>query len=177
MAKRKKLKMGLCPRCGGPGNNPAGYSYCSPCQAQYLFEKRMLETGGTETWEEHRAAKAARVGKCACGNPVRESGPGAKPQRDCRLCHAQSVGDSRFRHPLAGEALVKANARSYLNVYVRRGKVKRMPCEHCGSDRVQAFHEDYAKPLQVRWLCRPEAFRLRAEGNEQKRLDNGIAVS
>lgn len=48
---------------------------------------------------------------------------------------------------------MKDNARSYLGVYVRRGRVKRGPCEICGST-AEAHHEDYGKPLDVRWLCR-----------------------
>lgn len=36
---------------------------------------------------------------------------------------------------------------------IRAGELKRMPCEACGSQRVQAHHDDYEKPLEVRWLC------------------------
>lgn len=37
----------------------------------------------------------------------------------------------------------------------RRGELVKQPCEKCGSvDRVEAHHDDYSKPLEVRWLCR-----------------------
>jgi hypothetical protein len=50
---------------------------------------------------------------------------------------------------------LKGKARSYLNVYVRRGKIVRGPCEVCGrTDLIHGHHEDYTKPLEVRWLCR-----------------------
>ena len=37
---------------------------------------------------------------------------------------------------------------------VARGKLKRQPCEICGSSKSDGHHEDYGKPLVVRWLCR-----------------------
>lgn len=46
---------------------------------------------------------------------------------------------------------------------LRNGKLERQPCE-CGCDRkVQAHHDDYFKPLEVRWLCH-EAHRARSIG-------------
>ena len=36
---------------------------------------------------------------------------------------------------------------------VRRGDLARSPCEVCGEVRAQAHHDDYSKPLDVRWLC------------------------
>lgn len=33
------------------------------------------------------------------------------------------------------------------------GKLVRRSCEVCGATRVHAHHDDYSKPLSVRWLC------------------------
>lgn len=37
---------------------------------------------------------------------------------------------------------------------VRNGSLVKQPCEVCASPVVEAHHDDYTKPLQVRWLCR-----------------------
>jgi len=38
---------------------------------------------------------------------------------------------------------------------VRRGQLVRQPCERCQTSIfVDAHHDDYGKPLDVRWLCR-----------------------
>lgn len=36
---------------------------------------------------------------------------------------------------------------------IRSGKLVRQPCEKCGEVKSQAHHDDYSKPLSVRWLC------------------------
>jgi hypothetical protein len=37
---------------------------------------------------------------------------------------------------------------------IRRGILIRKPCEVCGKKKVEAHHNDYIKPLEVRWLCK-----------------------
>lgn len=36
---------------------------------------------------------------------------------------------------------------------VRDGKITRQPCQACTHPKAQAHHDDYSKPLDVRWLC------------------------
>lgn len=46
----------------------------------------------------------------------------------------------------------KARCRSYTNVLVRRGVIRRQPCAACGAE-AQAHHPDYSDPRLVIWLC------------------------
>lgn len=55
---------------------------------------------------------------------------------------------------LTGEARLKYIARSYARVYLKRGLLTEQPCEGCGGEEVEIHHDDYSKPLQVRWMCR-----------------------
>ena len=48
----------------------------------------------------------------------------------------------------------KEKARRMVSYYIRTGKLKKQPCEKCESTESQAHHDDYSKPLDVRWLCR-----------------------
>ena len=37
---------------------------------------------------------------------------------------------------------------------IKDGNIIKQPCEVCKSEDAEAHHEDYSKPLDVRWLCR-----------------------
>jgi hypothetical protein len=48
----------------------------------------------------------------------------------------------------------KVRAHNTVFVEIRAGRMERQPCEVCGNPRTDAHHDDYARPLDVRWLCR-----------------------
>lgn len=49
----------------------------------------------------------------------------------------------------------KNSARHISKHAIESGKLVRQPCEKCGSEPTEAHHDDYSKPLDVRWLCKP----------------------
>jgi len=48
----------------------------------------------------------------------------------------------------------KIQARLATRNAIRRGELKKGACEVCNGIKVDAHHDDYSKPLDVRWLCR-----------------------
>ena len=51
----------------------------------------------------------------------------------------------------------KKRAHDAVAYSLRTGKLVKGPCEQLGSDcggRVEAHHDDYTKPLSIRWLCK-----------------------
>lgn len=52
-----------------------------------------------------------------------------------------------------GREKEKIRARRILQGQVARGKISRGECEVCGKPDAHAHHDDYAKPLDVRWFC------------------------
>ena len=47
----------------------------------------------------------------------------------------------------------KKSANCKVGRQISRGLLQKQPCEICASTNVQAHHDDYARPLDVRWLC------------------------
>ena len=96
----------------------------------------------------------------------------------CKECTRADVGGNRTRRPqylaYEGTASRKASrrqralgnlrrhrakypekyaARGVVGRALRSGKLVKKSCEVCGAQKVEAHHDDYAKPLDVRWLC------------------------
>jgi hypothetical protein len=95
--------------------------------------------------------------RCKCGSRRRSNG-----QRYCLKCHAKHMRKWRASNPLEGDARMKMNTRAYTHVYVKRGKLKKLPCRVCGKPS-EAHHADYSKPLKVDWLCRKHHLTFHVE--------------
>ncbi len=48
----------------------------------------------------------------------------------------------------------RCKAMGIVKCTIKAGKLIRKSCEICGAPKAEAHHDDYSKPLSVRWLCR-----------------------
>jgi hypothetical protein len=63
----------------------------------------------------------------------------------------------------------KIKAHGLLKWAIHEGQVTKQACEVCGSPKSEGHHDDYAKPLEVRWLCRRHHAEWHRLLNEEKR--------
>lgn len=101
-----------------------------------------------------RLTKGQRKTTCSkCNSPLELNR--IDKYRYCLSCHNEYMRKNRKRHSqLTDEQRLKANCRSYLNTYLKRGVIKKLPCSICNNIQSEAHHHDYTKPLDVIWLCR-----------------------
>lgn len=67
-------------------------------------------------------------------------------QRGCRQ-------EESYRKEIRKNKPKQYVAQTAVNNAIRAGKLKRKPCEVCGCGNSHAHHDDYSKPLKVRFLC------------------------
>lgn len=60
----------------------------------------------------------------------------------------------------------KYAAHTLVNNHVRDGKLIPQACEVCGDIQSVAHHDDYDKPLEVRWLCQGHHVQWHKENGE-----------
>lgn len=143
-----------CSDCGQLKEN-INIGYCNSCHRKRDREWR-LATGRT---------KRARTGKCRCGQPFASYShcycvDCASKWRREYLARRPDIKDrfnkqhneKRRKDP---NIRLKEYVRGITNTYIKNGWLIRQPCEICKTDiNVEAHHDDYSKPIDVRWLCK-----------------------
>lgn len=75
--------------------------------------------------------------------------------RKYRLSHKKEINASRrkrWREDMAFRT--KHIIREQVRKAILAGEMKQSPCEICGAEPAEAHHDDYNKPLNIRWLCK-----------------------
>lgn len=125
---------------------------CLPCRLAYdrSWRARRKAAGNPVIStklprEYHRAYEAARL-----------QDPLKRERRNAQMRAYSKAHGTREHH----------KARWQVHRALEAGRLIRCPCEVCGAPKVDAHHDDYSKPLEVRWLCRPHhvEHHAKAEG-------------
>ncbi len=143
-----------CYKCEKVKENPKS-SLCFECQSAYNKER----------WAKVISVKSnrhVRTGLCGCG---KERASYSKTY--CKECISQRNKELRAVLHKVGAVLKKQPAmtpeqkklrqaaRNLVNSSMRYGYLVQKPCEVCGTEvNIEAHHDDYTKPLDVRWLCK-----------------------
>jgi len=121
---------------------------------QLLFSSTMTSVEGRGCIElANKAYRASEKGKDAKARY--NASENARASRD--KYHASEKGRAmtvKSGLKYAAKNKKKRSAKGKLAWEIKKGSIKRGCCEKCGTEnQVEGHHDDYDKPLIVRWLC------------------------
>jgi hypothetical protein len=67
--------------------------------------------------------------------------------------HSEAKRESNHRWNAKNMNPIRRVAYSLVVSAIRKGVLKRLPCEVCNKPNGFAHHDDYNKPLEVKWFC------------------------
>ena len=122
--------------------------YCSTCEEkrdESRFHKRAASNDGLAA----RCKTCQKVyDKARSKDPAREEARRIYAQtEEGKLNSNKAKAEYRKRNPN------KTKAHSMAARAIKNSNLFKEPCEVCSEENVHAHHDDYAKPLNVRWLC------------------------
>jgi hypothetical protein len=126
-AKRKENK--CCPRCK-----------VTKTRAEFYESKGSISAYCRACFRSYQQNEGHEIVLRAAKN-YRESSEGKIKRRQ----YINSVG-AKYRSKYKAEGKIQARYQAWYNL-------TKLPCEVCKSPDTHAHHDDYSKPLDVRWLC------------------------
>jgi hypothetical protein len=114
------------PRSGYYKNSSLGDGLFAECKVCWCARTRAYRAANDDVRERDRVRRK-------------------QPERSAKLAAAAK----QFRR----DNPEKTRAYNAVRYALSTGKLVRQPCEVCGDPKSQAHHDDYAKRLDVRWLC------------------------
>jgi len=142
-----------CKKCGETKEIEAFVS-SKMCNFGRTFECRECHKEYARKWREINGDRIREESRIFLSDP--------ENRRKKRLYDIDAKKLYRKRHPQLRYGRInftEKHVKQYkVNVKVhealKRGELERKPCEVCAKiEKVHAHHDDYSKPLEVRWLC------------------------
>lgn len=144
------------------------YPYCKICKGldskKYNIKNREKCTEKLRKWREKNPSKNNEYAKTYRENnweliKARNSTKENKEKLKIAIKKWQDENKERFyqvQSEWKKKNRIKTNAHALVSKYVKKGKLKRPKrCQKCKTDKgkIEGHHENYEKPLEVRWLC------------------------
>lgn len=141
--------MKICFKCGAEKPNNAEFFYrhpqmsdgflgkCKECTKKDVAQRAAIKREEILEYDKRRNILPHRVAARKAYN----NSPAGKAS------HSKALKKQIRNYP------EKRKARVATGNAIRDGRLKRYPCQVCGNVKSESHHEDYSKPLEVRWLC------------------------
>lgn len=155
-------------------------TYCKPCRATIKRERLARNRAAAGL----RPIGSGRNPNCTICGAITDSDHSFC--QECRRPRARAAYEAKFADPVEVEKRKLERRKKVQEDFDHRkklaaqraaydaisdGTLVREPCEVCGEKRVDAHHDNYDKPLDVRWLCRKH-HRLHHERNNSLDLED-----
>ena len=136
--------------------------YCGSCtevKDESLFGKR-------------KASKDGLAAKCKSCQSIYDKKRANLPHRvNARINYAKTEAGrkagNKAKYLYRERNPNKYRAHTLVNNATRDKRLFKEPCEVCGTtDKIHGHHDDYLKPLNVRWLCSAHHSQWHAENGE-----------
>lgn len=157
---QKTKPIGPCRLCGCVRSSNfywSNKSLCKDCVKDYQHKHRAANLEKIREYDRERANLPHRIkGR----KEVAE-----RWKNDPKLRKIKNVQSAQWRN----NNIIKRAAHLLVQNAVKRDEKKKMPCEICGKRKTEGHHDDYSKPMDVRWLCRKHHMGHHAKMREIER--------
>lgn len=144
MRERKTKSIGPCRECGCSDTSNfywSNKSLCKDCVRKTVTKYREENLEEVQAYDRNRSNLPHRIqARKEIAENWKKSPKLKKRRNELQKNWQEKNTIKRAAHIIVGNA-------------IRDGKLIPQPCEICGKQKVDAHHDDYTKPLDVRWLC------------------------
>jgi len=147
-----------CKKCGlsKPASDfyPLQKSECKECTKRRVRETRAANIDHYREFDKRRANLPHRV---EARKAYAETDQGREARRRANSAYFKRSPEKRKESIKKWIEAYPEKRKAHNDVLLAlyHGTLTPKPCESCGASPAQAHHDDYSRPLDVRWLCPP----------------------